>query len=166
MNLIVAVNENWGIGKDNKLLFNLPADMKHFRSITMNKVVIMGENTYLSLPKRPLKDRKHIVLSFNKEFDGVQMARSIDECLKLARRYKTDDVFVCGGASIYQQMLPYCKKAYVTKIFSTRPADTFFPNLDLLGDWKVVFESKIMHDDNENVDFQFVEYIKSKREKL
>ena len=137
MKLIVAVSESWGIGKDNKLLFSLKEDMKFFKNTTTGKVVVMGKNTYLSLPKRPLKDRVNIVLS-STELEGCVWVTSMDELFAEAGKYNGDDVFVIGGASMYKQMLPYCDTAYITKVHSDAEADAFFTNLDELPEWQCV----------------------------
>ena len=111
MNLIVAVDSNWGIGKDNKLLVSIPADMKFFRTTTTGKVVIMGRKTLESFPNGlPLKNRVNIVLTGNKDYkvkDAV-VVHSVEEALEEAGKYPTEDVYVIGGDSVYRQMLPYC----------------------------------------------------------
>lgn len=144
MNLIVAVDSNWGIGKDNKLLVSIPADMKFFRTTTAGKVVIMGRKTLESFPNGlPLKNRVNIVITGNKAYkakDAV-VVHSIEEACKEAEKYPADDVYVIGGDSVYRQMLPYCSRAYVTKIDYTYQADTFFPDLDQMEEWEVVQES-------------------------
>lgn len=139
MNLIVAVTENWGIGKDNKLLFHLPADLAYFKEKTLNKVVVMGEKTYYSLPKRPLPKRTNIVITLDYSFkeEGVIIVHSVEELLNKIKDYDNDDVFVCGGGSIYKLLLPYCRLAYVTKVYQTKDADTFFPNLDTMKEWEL-----------------------------
>jgi len=137
---IVAVGENWGIGKNNDLLFSLPSDMKFFRETTLGKVVIMGDRTYMSLPFRPLKRRTNIVMTLDKNFkaEGATVVHSVDELLKEAQRFSKDDVYVCGGGAIYRLLLPYCESALVTKVECAKEADTFFPNLDELAGWKLV----------------------------
>lgn len=145
MNLIVAVDSNWGIGKDNKLLVNIPADMKFFRTTTSGKVVIMGRKTLESFPNGlPLKNRINIVITGNKDYKvkGAVVVHSIEEALREAGKYPSEDVYVIGGDSIYRQMLPYCTKAHVTKIDFAYQADTFFPDLDQMEEWKVTEESE------------------------
>ena len=145
MNLIVAVDSNRGIGKDNKLLVSIPADMKFFRTTTSGKVVIMGRKTVESFPNGlPLKNRVNIVITGNKDYkvkDAV-VVHSVEEALQEAGKYPSEDVYVIGGDSIYRQMLPYCSKAHVTKIDFAYQADTFFPNLDQMEEWEVVEESE------------------------
>lgn len=138
MKLIVAVSESWGIGKDNKLLFSLKEDMKFFKRTTTGKIVVMGKNTFLSLPRRPLKDRINIVLSSSVLADECIIASNTDDLFDILRQFDTNEVFIIGGASMYKQMLPYCDTAYVTKVHSDAEADAFFPNLDRAEGWECV----------------------------
>lgn len=140
MRIIVAVSSDWAIGKENKLLFSLKEDMRFFRETTMDKVVVMGKNTYLSLPKRPLKNRTNIVLSGTQFGDGAISVSSMDALFAEISKYDTDEVYVMGGASMYRQMLPYCDTAYITKVKATAEADTYFPDLDAHPDWECVQE--------------------------
>ena len=133
MNVIVAADQNWGIGKDNKLLVSIPADMKMFREETSGKVVVMGRKTLESFPNGlPLKNRTNIVITKNKDYDakGAIVVHSIEEALEEIKKYPTEDVYCIGGDSIYEQMLPYCDVAHVTKIDFAYEADSHFPNLD------------------------------------
>ncbi|MGN0383236.1 MAG: dihydrofolate reductase [Eubacterium sp.] len=145
MNLIVAVDKNWAIGYKGDLLISIPEDMKFFRETTMGKVCIMGKNTLESLPGgRPLKNRINIVIALEKDYkvDGATVVYSIEEALKEASRYNTNDVYVIGGGSIYKQMLPYCDIAYVTYVDYAYAADTFLPNLDEMEEWTLAAESE------------------------
>lgn len=144
MNLIVAVDNNWAIGFQNKLLVSIPADMRFFRDETMGKAVIMGKNTLESFPGgRPLKNRNNIVIALEKDFKVMDtiVVYSIEEALEIAKKYKSEDIYVIGGASIYRQLLPYCDVAYVTKIDFAYQADTYFPNLDEMEEWVLADES-------------------------
>ncbi len=145
MNLIVAVDKNWAIGYNNNLLVSIPDDMNFFKEKTTGKVVIMGKNTLLSFPgKKPLKNRTNIVIALEKDYkvDGATVVYSIEEALKEAKKYNTEDVFVIGGGSIYRQMLPYCDTAYITYINHEYAADTYIPNLDEADkEWKLAEES-------------------------
>ena len=145
MNLIVAVDSNWAIGYQNKLLVSIPADMRFFRDETMGKVVIMGKNTLESFPGgQPLKNRTNIVIALEKDYkakDAIAVY-SIEEALELTKNYKSEDVYIIGGASIYRQMLPYCNVAHITKIDFSYQADTYFPNLDEMEDWILAEESE------------------------
>jgi len=142
MNLIVAVDKNYGIGKDNRLLAHIPEDMKYFKSMTMGKTIVMGSSTYLSFPKRPLPDRENIVLTSKPDnYPEVKAFESIGELFEyIGDRH--EEVFVCGGSTVYLQLLPYCEKAYVTHIDESFEADTFFPNLEELSDWEKKSESQ------------------------
>ncbi len=145
MNLIVAVDNNWAIGYQNKLLVSIPADMRFFRDETMGKVVIMGKNTLESFPSgQPLKNRTNIVIALEKDYkvkDAI-VVNSIEEALELTKNYKSEDIYIIGGASIYRQMLPYCDVAHITKIDFAYQADTYFPNLDQMEDWVMVEETE------------------------
>jgi dihydrofolate reductase len=145
MNCIVAVDKNWAIGYKNELLVSIPDDMRFFREVTGNKVVITGKNTLESFPGgQPLKNRVNIVITRKKDYkikDAI-VVNSIWEALEEAKKYKSEDVFVIGGASIYKQMLPYCDVAHVTKIDYAYQADTYFPNLDDMEDWILAEETE------------------------
>jgi dihydrofolate reductase len=159
MNLIVAVDKNWAIGYEGNLLERISEDHKRFRELTTGKVVILGRKTLYTFPgNKPLKERTNIILTGNKDFkcEGALIYNSIEELLKNIKIYETEDIFVIGGESIYKQLLPYCKHAYVTKIFTEHNADKFMPNLDESKDWKISSESRI-HDYN-GIEFQFVSY--------
>lgn len=145
MNLIVAVDENWGIGKDNKLLVSIPSDMKFFRQTTTGKVVVMGRKTLESFPNGlPLKNRTNIVLTRSRDYkvkDAV-MVHSVPELLAELEKYNSEDVYVIGGDSVYRELLPYCDTAHVTKISHAYEADAYFPNLDAMEEWEVTGESE------------------------
>lgn len=145
MNLIVAADENWAIGKENKLLVSIPADMKFFRQTTTGKVVVMGRKTLESFPNGlPLKNRINIVLTRNPDYqvkDAVVL-HSLEELLEELKKYSSDDVYVIGGDSVYRLLLPYCDTAHVTKIDHAYEADTYFPNLDEMPEWRIVQDSE------------------------
>lgn len=159
MNLIVAVDKNWAIGKENKLLVSIPQDMKFFRETTIGKVVVMGRKTLESFPGgQPLKQRTNIVLTRDKNFkvkDAI-VVHDIDELLEELRNYNDEDVYVIGGESIYRQMLPYCTLAHVTKINHAYEADTYFPNLDEKDEWVVTGVSD--EQTYFNLEYEFVRY--------
>ena len=139
MNLIAAADENWSIGRDGGLLAHLPGDMKFFRETTRDKVVVMGRKTLESFPgKKPLKNRINIVLTRNADYapEGVTVCKSVEEALEFLKQYDSEDIFIIGGGTIYRAFLPYCKKAYITHIFHSFPADTVFPDLDREPGWK------------------------------
>lgn len=145
MNLIVAVDENWAIGKENKLLVSIPQDMKFFRETTLGKVVVMGRKTLESFPGgQPLKQRENFVLTRDEDYvgKGSRVFHSLESLQEELKKYPNEEIFVIGGESIYRQFLPLCKKAYVTKIQHKFDADTFFPNLDQEDGWKKTMESE------------------------
>ena len=132
MKLIAAVDKNWGIGRNNRLLVNIPEDMQLFRQETNGKVVIMGRKTFESLKeKSPLYGRKNIVLTTNKSYDakGAVVCASVEEVLDAVKDYDDNDIYVIGGGEIYKEFLTYCDVAHITKIDYTYQADRYFPNL-------------------------------------
>lgn len=136
MNLIVVTDKNWGIGKNNGLLFRLKKDMKFFRETTTGKVVVMGANTFLSFPDGALPNRINVVLdSSGKKHPHTTSVSTVAELNEVLSAYPDDDVFIIGGASFYKLMLDRCKKAYVTKVNADGDADVFFPDLDRLSNW-------------------------------
>lgn len=159
MNLIVAVDKNWAIGKENKLLVSIPQDMKFFRETTIGKVVVMGRKTLESFPGgQPLKQRTNIVLTTDRNYsvkDAV-VVHTIDELLEEVKKYNDEDIYVIGGESIYRQLLPYCTLAHVTKINHAYEADTYFPNLDEKDEWVVTGVSD--EQTYFNLEYEFVRY--------
>lgn len=159
MKLIVAVDSKWAIGNKNKLLVSIPADMKQFRERTTGHVVVMGRKTLESFPAgAPLKNRTNIVLTANQSYKAKDtiVVHTKEELLETLKEYDSDDIFVIGGQSIYEMMLPYCDTAYVTKIDHAYQADTYFPNLDEMDDWHVtnVSEEQTCFD----LEYVFAEY--------
>ena len=145
MNLIVAVDQNWAIGKNNQLLVRIPADQKFFRETTTGKVVVMGRKTLESFPNgQPLKNRTNIVLTRNKDYavKGAVVVHSMDELHDELKKYNSEDVFVIGGEKIYVQLLDECDVAHVTKIEFAYDADSYFPNLDENPDWEITGDSE------------------------
>ncbi len=128
---IVAVDEKWGIGKKNGLLFSIPEDMKYFRKTTIGSTVCMGYNTLLSFPDgKPLPNRRNITLcpeSVNRK--DLLCVHSLDDMLKAIASEK-NDVYIIGGAMFYHTMLPYCEEVLVTKVSADGGAEVFFDNLD------------------------------------
>lgn len=156
MNLMVAVDERWGIGKDGGLLTHLPEDMKYFRETTRGKTVVMGRKTLESFPGgKPLKNRVNLVLSRNREFsqEGILGCHSLEEAMEELKGCGEEDVFVIGGGLIYREFLPYCKKAYVTYIYHTFDSDTDFVDLDQDSEWEIqsVSEKK----EHQGITFEF-----------
>ena len=143
MNLIASVSANWGIGKDNELLFRIKKDLARFRTLTLGKTVVMGHNTFKSI-KKPLDKRKNIVLTRNKALviPGVTLCRSMLQLRQILSGHVSENVFVIGGETVYTQLLNDCALAYITKVNASPPADAFFPNLDELSDWRLTDESE------------------------
>ncbi len=142
--MIVAVAENGAIGKDNNLLWHISGDLKRFKAITTGHSIIMGRKTYLSFPKRPLPDRKNIILtSGDTSYEGAYTAKNIEQALNLC---ESDEIFIIGGESVYRQFLPYATKIYLTRVHKTYEADTFFPELNE-NEWEITETDE--HLDNE-----------------
>lgn len=163
MNLIAAVDRNWAIGKNGRLLVSIPEDLKFFREETMGKVVIMGRKTLESLPgSMAMAGRTNIVITHNRSYrvNDAIVCHSIEEALQEAKKYRSEDVFCIGGESIYRQMLDYCDVVHITKVDYAYDADSFFPNLDEMSNWKVaeLSEEKTYFD----IVYEFVKYVKTK----
>ncbi|MDR2889426.1 MAG: dihydrofolate reductase [Lachnospiraceae bacterium] len=144
MNIITAVDERWGIGNKGDLLVRIPADHKFFREETTGKVVVLGRKTLATFPQGvPLPNRTNIILSTNRDLvvKGATVVSSIEELLQETGRYRSEDVYVIGGESIYRQLLPYCDVAHVTKIDFAYLADSYFPNLDEDDEWSITADS-------------------------
>ena len=155
MNLIVAVDQNWAIGKDGDQLVYLKEDLKRFRTLTSGHTVILGRKTLATFPGgRPLKNRHNLILSRNPQFqvEGAEVFASVEELVQQA----DGDAFVIGGASVYEQLLPYCDTAYITKIHAGFPADTYFPDLDKSEEWEIVQESESLEQDG--IAYHYVTY--------
>ncbi len=164
MNLIGAVDRNWAIGKDNKLLVSIPNDMKLFRELTLNKIIVTGRKTMDTFQNgKPLMNRINIVLSENKQLDikDAKVVNSIEQLFEVLEElykegYTSEDVFVIGGESVYRQLEKYCDQAYVTKIDFEYDSDSYFPNLDEKKDWNL-----IEHSDEQtyfDLDYSFLKY--------
>ena len=157
MDIVVAVYENWGIGKDGSQPVVVKADRKRFREVTGHGTVIVGRRTLADFPGgKPLKNRRNIVLTRDPgvSAEGAEAARSVDEALSLARG--DESVFVIGGGSVYRAFLPYCSRAYLTVIHDSPECDTFFPDLDAMQDWEVAEESEQFEENG--IGFHFVTY--------
>lgn len=154
MNLIVVVDNQWGIGRNNGLLFRLKKDMASFREHTTGKIVVMGERTLASFPKGPLPNRVNVVLdSSGAQHDGTITVDTVEKLFDVLESYDTDDVYVIGGASVYRLLLNNCKTAYVTKVDDCGDAQLFFPNLDELPNWKQVEQSAPIDDEGHVIRF-------------
>lgn len=159
MNMIVAVDRNWAIGKNNDLLVSIPSDKKFFRTVTTGKVVVMGRATLESLPGgRPLPQRVNIVLTADNNFfaPGCTVVRSPEQLLEELERYASDDIYVIGGASVYALLMPYCHYAYITKVEQRFPADRHLANLDQQPGWSLVSVSE--EHQHEGLSYRFCRY--------
>ncbi len=169
LNIIVAIDEQNAIGKEGSLLCHLSADLKHFKALTTGHTVVMGSRTYLSLPRRPLPNRRNVVLTRQDAalFEGTEIVRSIEEIVAMNNQKMPDtpidtdnEIFIIGGGQVYEQMLPYADRLYLTRIHHTFPdADTFFPAIDM-NSWQLVSRETFSADDNNPYDFSFEEYLR------
>lgn len=163
MNAIVAADMHKGIGKNGDLLIHIKADMKRFRELTENHVVIMGRKTLESLPNgKPLKNRTNVILTRNLDYhpDGCIVVHSIDEIKNgILTNFNSKDVFVIGGGEIYKQLLPLCDTVYMTYLDRIFDADTFFPELPNT-EWSLENEdiSDILYDEANNINYNFMIY--------
>ena len=137
MELIVAVYDDWGIGCEGDQPIALSADRKFFRKTTAGSTVIVGRKTVGSFPgQQPLPNRRNILLSRQDiAIPGFELAHSPEEAMEMSRA--DEKVFVIGGGTVYRQMLPMCDRAIITKVHTTAPCDTWFPNLDEMADWQL-----------------------------
>lgn len=154
INIIVAMTEKTrAIGKDGDMIYHLPKDLKYFKETTMGSTVVTGYTTYLSLPKRPLPGRKNIVLCKPvKQIESCTVFGSIEELLEYASNNPDEKIFICGGESIYKQLIPYSNRLYITLIEEIEPvkADRFFPNIDEKI-WKKISDTCV--EDNKKIHF-------------
>ncbi len=158
MKLICCVDQNWGLGRDNHLLFNLPEDMKRFRQETTGKVVVMGAATFKSLPNGPLKGRVNIVLDHTGEqHEGTTTVTSLYKLSQELIKYDSSEIFIIGGASVYEIMLPFCDEALITKVLADGQADRFFPNIDENPHFKIVYEGSRLKSAS-GLEYQFLTY--------
>ncbi len=163
MNLVVAVDNNWGIGYKGDLLARVSCDLKHFREITAGNTVVYGSNTLATFPKgRVLPKRTNIVLHPDPEYkpEGAIVVHSLDELFEELKKYDTDTVSVIGGASVYNQLLPYCNKAYITKFLHTFESDVRIPNLDELPEWEITDEGEAFKPEDADFEIKYVTYEK------
>ncbi|MFW6371631.1 MAG: dihydrofolate reductase [Bacteroidota bacterium] len=147
ISIIVAIAKNFAIGKDNDLLFHLPNDLKRFKKITSGHSLIMGRNTLLSLPKWPLPNRRHIVITDSMEdnFEGCEMVYSLDQAIDKVKN--EEEAFVIGGGQVYRQFYPLAGKLYLTLVHKSFEADTFFPEIDF-NEWQEVEREDLYDEKN------------------
>lgn len=157
ISIIAAIAEDRGIGMNNGLLWHLPGDLKRFKQLTSGNTVIMGRKTWESLPGRPLKGRRNIVITDDPldSFEGAEAAFSIREAIE---KCGTDrEAFVIGGGSIYRQFLPYADRLYITLVHGTAPADTYFPEIDTVT-WKEAEKEEHPATDNKTPSYTYIVY--------
>lgn len=139
MKLIAAVDNNWGLGCGGNLLFRIPDDLRRFRTFTTGNVVVMGRKTLESLPNGPLPNRENIVMTRDKWADipGAHICRTLNELWEVLRdpAFAGKEIFVIGGAQIYELLLPYCEEAIITHVQTCREADCLLPPLSQFDDW-------------------------------
>ena len=152
LGLVVAISSNNAIGKDNQLLWHLPADLKHFKNITSGHTIIMGRKTYDSIGK-PLPNRRNIVITRQKglQIEGIEVVNSLAEALSLC---KQEEVYIIGGAEIYRQAISLCDKIELTRVHQDFDADAFFPELDN-AIWKEVWKEDHLPDEKNKFAYTF-----------
>ncbi|WP_321520087.1 dihydrofolate reductase [uncultured Bacteroides sp.] len=158
VSIIVAVSQNNAIGKENKLLYWLPNDLKRFKALTTGHTVIMGRNTFESLPKGALPNRRNLVLSTNPnaEFPGAEHFSSLEEALAACK--EEEEVFIMGGASVYKQAMPVADAIYLTIIEDvTKDADAFFPEIKE-EEWKETGREAHPVDEKHHYPYIFIDY--------
>ncbi|MDD4001263.1 MAG: dihydrofolate reductase [Bacteroidales bacterium] len=159
ISIIVAIAENNAIGKDNDLLWHISEDLKYFKRITLGSPIIMGRKTWESLPFKPLPKRENIVISNNKDYklDNATVFHSLEEAVQYVKKF--ENCFIIGGGMIYNTILPFCDKLYITKVHKSFEADTFFPEIDS-NQWELESQSEIQKDEPSGLEFQFLVYKK------
>ena len=159
ISIIVAIASNYAIGKDNDLLWHISDDLKRFKRITSGKTVVMGKNTFYSLPFRPLPNRRNIVLTdtSGEEIDGCEMAYSIEEAVE--KMDSNSENFIMGGGSIYRQFMDIANKLYITRVHKDFEADTFFPDIDDTV-WKLIEKTDMPPEKEDSFSFSYEIYIR------
>jgi len=157
ISIIAAIAENNAIGKDNKLLWHLPDDLKRFKKLTVGHTVVMGRNTFLSLPAGALPGRTNIVISDipNEQFPGCIMAGSVEDALSKCK--DSDECFIIGGGMIYRQFLPYASRLYITRVHARPEADTFFPGINY-NEWKEISREEYKASGSDEFDYTYEIY--------
>ena len=158
LSIIVAVAQNGAIGKKNDLLWHLGSDLKRFKQLTMGHPVVMGRKTWDSLPKKPLPGRQNIVMTNNPDFEaeGATVVHSVNGLFK-ALKDCDEEVFVMGGAAIYETLLPFTKRLYITRVYRDYDADVYFPTIDM-SEFTLVKFGEPMYDEESGLDYAYEEY--------
>lgn len=154
ISIIAAIGQNNELGKDNDLLWHISEDLKRFKRLTSGHMVIMGRKTFNSIHNKPLPNRRNIVITSDKEmnFPNIEIAHSFEKAIDFTAKEK--EVFILGGAKIYEQFLPHTQKMYLTRVHKTYHADTFFPEFDT-SDWIEIERIDITDDEKAGVDYSF-----------
>ena len=152
INIIVAIAKNNAIGKDNDLLWRISDDLKRFKKYTTNNSIIMGKNTFLSLPKGALPNRQNIVITDDKndKFENVDIVYSIDEAIETA----TKDIFIIGGGMVYKTFLPLADRLYLTRVDKDFDGDVFFPEINY-SEWEEEYTEKISANEKNEFEHTF-----------
>lgn len=159
ISIIVAAAQNLAIGRDNDLLWHLSDDLKRFKALTSGHTVIMGRRTYESLPKRPLPKRRNIVLTHSSDYaaEGVEVAHTLQQALDMVRG--DEESFVMGGATLYEQFMPFAQRLYVTWVYRDFEADVYFPLIDL-SVFRMVSQTERQTDEASGLSFNYAEYVR------
>jgi dihydrofolate reductase len=161
ISIIVAVDENNVIGKDNALIWHLPADMKFFKDKTIGHCIITGRKNYESIPLkfRPLPNRTNLVITRQKEYDapGAIVVSSVEEALNKAKQTNDDEIFIIGGAEIFRQSMHLTDRLYITKIYHSFVGDVYFPTLNL-NEWQEISRTKGIVDEKNSYPHDFITY--------
>jgi len=158
ISIIVAIAQNFAIGKNNDLLFHLPNDLKRFKEITTGKTLVMGRNTLLSLPKWPLPNRRHIVITDrpDEHFEGCEMVFSIDEAIEKVKNEA--EAFIIGGGMVYRQFYPLAGKLYLTVVHKDFEADTFFTEIDF-NLWRETYRED-HYDEKNDFNYSYIDLVR------
>ncbi len=154
--MISAIAQNGAIGSKNSLPWYLPADLKHFKNMTLNKTIVMGLNTFKSIGEKPLPNRKNIILCNDPNYqipEGCFLAKSIDQVLEMTKNEQ--EIMICGGASIYEQFFTLAQRLYLTYIYHNFDGDIFFPKFNI-DDWKQVSREDHQPDEKNLYKYSFV----------
>jgi dihydrofolate reductase len=162
ISIIVAVSEDWGIGKDNELLWHISEDLKRFKRLTSGNTVIMGKRTWESLPRKPLPGRKNIVMTDNPDetIEDAVTAYSLHDSLNKCDKDK--EIFIIGGGSIYRQFMPIADRLFITHVHRKAPADIYFPEIDL-GIWEITEKEEFKSDGDDSIPYTYTIYSRRDR---
>jgi dihydrofolate reductase len=157
ISIVVAVSDDWGIGKENDLLWHISEDLKRFKRLTLGNTVIMGKKTWESLPRKPLPGRKNIVLTDDPKecIDCSVTAYSVEDAL--GKCEKGEEIFVIGGGSVYRQFMPIADRLYITHVHKKAPADVYFPEIDLKI-WEIREKEEFKENENNNIPYTYTLY--------